>query len=328
MDDTNPHVHVLATGGTIANPPDMDGYLSGADLVSNISELGSIAEITCKDIRSIASTCITPEVWYDIHKEISQSVESNPPDGFVITHGSNTIEETAYFLNLTLQTEIPVVLTAAQRNHQTVGNDGDRNLVDAARVAADTESRSRGVLVVVNDEIHQARDVTKAVSSRPDAWTSGNLGVVGLIDKHGRLNYYRQSERKHTSNSVFDIKAQGYPPFPNIQIVYSAAGTDGQITDLLTNEPDLVDGIVVAALPTGAPSRPVDKQTQSEALRSAVDAGIPVVVSHRGLDGWVYEYDPFIRGDTLTPQKSRILLGLALQKTSNKQKIQSYFKEY
>lgn len=306
--DDTPAITLLATGGTIANPPDVDGYLSGAALLERIPELQQIARIEAEDVASVASTCLTPEIWWRLHDRIQDRLSSNPPSGIVITHGSNTIEETAYFLQLTLDTSVPIVLTAAQRNHDTIGNDGDRNLYDAVRVASSDDARGRGVLVVANDTIHGARDVVKAVSSRPDAWVSPNTGPLGYTDKRGRINFYAAAER--SGAAAFDF-ADHESQFPRVDVVHSVAGSDGHVTDLLV-EDGATEGIVVAALPTGAPARPAGTDTQSAALKRAVDAGVPVVLSHRGLAGWPYEYEPFVRGDTLRPSKARILLALAL----------------
>lgn len=305
-----PEIRVLSTGGTIANPPDADGYISGSGLVEAIPELADVADVAAEDVASIASTCITPAVWWRLRERIHELAAGDSPDGIVVTHGSNTIEETAYFLHLALETDVPVALTAAQRNHGTVGNDGDRNLLDAVTVAADERAAGRGVLVVANDTIHGARDVVKAVSSRPDAWTSPNSGPLGYTDKRGRVRFYTAPDRPHTTATEFSVDDPA-EEFPRIEIVYSAAGSDGYVTDRLVESGDC-RGIVVAALPTGAPSRPVDSPTQSEALERAVDRGVPVVLSHRGSAGWTYDYEPFVRADTLRPQKARILLALGL----------------
>lgn len=309
--DANPDVHVLATGGTIANPPDVEGYLSGSELVDRIPELGEVAAVTAEDAASVASTCITPEIWWRLHDRIHELTATDPPDGIVITHGSNTVEETAYFLHLALNTTVPVVLTAAQRNHGTIGNDGDRNLYDAVRVAASDSARGRGVLVVANDTIHGARDVVKAVSSRPDAWASPNVGPLGYTDKRDRVQFYASADRHHTVETAFDFRDRDDRTFPRVEVIYSLAGSDGHVVDLLVEDGDC-EGLVVAALPTGAPARPVGDPTQSDALARAVDAGVPVVLSHRGIAGWPYAYEPFVRGDTLRPSKARLLLGLAL----------------
>ena len=325
---SKPSVHVLATGGTIANPPDAEGYLSGADLVERVPELQDVADVSAEDVASIASTCIAPPVWWRLHDRIHELAEDGDVDGVVVTHGSNTVEETAYFLHLTLETDLPVVLTAAQRNHDTIGNDGDRNLYDAVRVAGAEAARGRGTLFVANDTIHGARDVVKTISSRPDAWRSPNAGPLGYLDKRGRLEFYTDPERAHTTETDFDFRDRDGDGLPRVDVVHSLAGSDGHVVDCLLDDGD-TEGIVVAALPTGAPSRPVDGPTQSEALERAVEAGVPVALSHRGHAGWTYEYEPFVRADTLAPAKARVLLALALKSVvSDREELTDMFATY
>lgn len=331
MTDDRPTVRLLATGGTIANPPDVDGYLTGSELVANVPAVEAVADVTVEDVASTGSSGVTPAVWFDLRGRIQAAATSeSPPDGYVVTHGSNTLEETAYFLHLTVDTDRPVVLTAAQRNHGTVGNDGDRNLVDAVRVAAHPEAVGHGSLVVVNDEIHGARAVTKAVSGRPDAWSSGELGALGLIDKRGFLRFYRRSLRRHAPDAPFPPSGFEADAFPRVEVVYSTAGADGTMVEAALERG--ADGLVVAALPTGTPAEPLDRPTQTAALERASAAGVPVVVSHRGLEGWpkssLLESDAFIWGDTLRPQQARILLALGLTVTDDPRRLQQYFLEY
>ena len=331
MPDSTPTVHVLATGGTIANPPTIEGYLTGAELVSNVPELEAIADIEVEDVSSTGSSGVTPTIWYALRERIDELADSaRPPAGYVITHGSNTAEETAYFLNLTVGTDRPVVVTAAQRNHGTVGNDGDRNLVDAVRVAAHPDAAGRGAMLALNDQVHAARDVTKAVGGRPDAWTSGELGVLGLADKRGLLQFYRESSRRHAPDVVVDLAGSDPADFPRVEVVYTVAGSDGSVVDDAVDRG--VDGLVAAALPTGSPADPFDRDGQRQAFERATDAGLPVVMSHRGLEGWPkrdhLESGPFIWGDTLRPQKARILLALALLETDDPDRLQDYFLEY
>lgn len=331
MSSERPTVHVLATGGTIANPPDIDGYLPGSALVERVPGLDDVADITVSDIASTGSSGVTTAVWYALLEQIESAVAADaPPDGFVVTHGSNTAEETAYFLNLTVGTDRPVVVTAAQRNHGTVGNDGDRNLLDAVRVAARPAAAGRGTLLVVNDQIHHARDVTKTVSGRPDAWDSGELGVVGLTDKRGLVRFYRRTDRRHAPDTAFAATDRDPDAFPSVPIVTAWAGADGKQVEAAVERG--ADGLVVAALPTGSPAEPMDRSSQTEALERAAGAGVPVVISHRGLDGWPkrdhLDGGPFIWGDTLTPQKARILLALGLLETDDPDRLQAHFLEY
>lgn len=316
-------VLLLATGGTIANPTDHEGYLTGQELLDSVPEVGAVADVEVRDVASRGSSSIAPENWWDLHREIETAADRDePPEGIVVTHGSNTVEETAYFLHLTVSTSIPVVLTASQRFHGMVGNDGNRNLVDAVRVAAHPEARGRGALVVVNDEIHSAREVTKLVSSRPDAWSSGNLGVLGLTDMNGEVGFFRRSERGHAPNTEFEIAGTDSTALPRVEIVYCAVGMDGQMIEAAVEGG--ADGIVLAALPTGTAARP----DQTEAARQAHDEGTPVVLTHRGFDGWPYRTEEYVWGSTLTPQKARILLALALMHTDDVEEIQRMFETY
>ena len=320
--DGNPEVLVLATGGTIANPLDIEGYLSGRELLDEIPEVESVADIDVIDVTQTGSSGITFENWWDLHDTIQDAVTEDPPDGVVVTHGSNTVEETAYFLHLTTNTSIPIVLTAAQRNHRLVGNDGDRNLVDAVKVAGNPEARGRGAMVVLNEEIHSAREVTKTVSGRPDAWSSGNFGVLGALDKDGEMAFFRNTEQRHVPDTEFDIDDIEPNTLPRVEIVYSAVGMDGGMIDAAVEND--ADGIVLCALPTGTAAN----TGQAEAAKTAHAEGTPVVVTHRGFDGWPYKTGDYIWGNTLTPQKARILLSLALTVTHDYERIARMFREY
>lgn len=317
-----PTVLLLATGGTIANPPDVDGYLSGRELLDEVPEVESIADVDVVDVARTGSSGITFENWWDLHAAVERAVAEDPPDGIVVTHGSNTVEETAYFLHLTAKTSLPIVLTAAQRNHRLVGNDGDRNLVDAVRVAGSPEARGRGAMVVLNDEIHSAREVTKMVSGRPDAWSSGNLGVLGQLDKEGEMAFFRRTEKRHAPDTEFDVGDVEPGDVPRVEIVYSAVNADGTMVEAAVDAG--ADGIVLCALPTGTAAR----AGQAEAARTAHEDGTPVVLTHRGFDGWPYDTGEYIWGNTLTPQKARVLLALALTETRDYDRIERMFRDY
>lgn len=326
MGNDKPHVHHLATGGTIANPVDIEGYLPGEKLIEEIPEIADVADITVTDISSVGSSTISYDIWFDLHDKIHSLAESeDPPDGIVITQGSNSIEETAYFLNLTLDTEIPVTLAAAQRNHRLIGNDGDRNLLDAIKVAASEEARGRGALVCINDEIHPAREVSKMVSGRPDAWTSGNLGVLGLIDKRDNMYFYRETEQRTYPNTEFDISDVSPDEFPHIEIIYSHIGSG---PELIEKASEHADGLVIAGFPTGTPKSSKEGRSQSDVCEELLDEGYPIVMSHRGFEGYPYPGDTFIWGNTLDPQHAAILLALGLLKTDDYDELNRMFEEY
>ena len=326
-----PHVLLLATGGTIANPLDIEGYLDGETLVEEVPEVEEVANVEIKNVSSTGSSGMSPEIWWDLHGEIVAAAQrDDPPAGVVVTHGSNTVEETAYFLHLTLPTELPVTLTAAQRNHRLVGNDGDRNLVDAVKVAASEEARGRGAMVVLNDEIHGARDVTKSVTGRPDAWGSGNLGVLGLIDKRDNMEFFRESQKRGAPDAVVDVSEFEYSEFPDVRIVYSAVGQDGSMVEAALE--DGADGIVLASLPTGSPSNPSTfERTQADVVEENA-AEVPIALSSRAYEGWPYptrrEKYGVIWANTLSPQKARILLALGLLRTDDNEELQTLFEQY
>lgn len=317
-----PTIVILATGGTVANPPDVDGYVPGREVVDAIPELDREADIEVRDVMGKASSAIGIADWIAIGDAVETALDEDP-DGIVITHGSNSMEETAYVLNLVLDTHIPVALTAAQRNFRTTGNDGNRNLLDAVRTVADPRAVGKGVLVVVNDQIHGARDVTKTVSGRPDAWSSGDFGPLGLVDKDGVVGFYRSTARDHTRDTPFSLP-DDEDGVPTVEIAYSAVGIGGRaIVDAVDRG---VDGLVLAAYPTGSPDRS-GGDDQGAALERAVGE-LPVVVSHRGLEGWPSRRslpEDCLWGDTLTPQKARILLGLGLRETDDTDTLQRYF---
>lgn len=326
MGEQKPEVHLMATGGTIANPREVDGYISGEQLVEEVPEVGEVANMSVTNVSSVGSSTMGTEIWFQLHDEIMSVAESDdPPDGIVVTQGSNSIEETGYFLDLTLDTEIPVTLAAAQRNHNLIGNDGDRNLLDAVKVASTKEARGRGALITINDEIHDARDVSKVVSGRPDAWSSTNLGVVGMIDKRDNMNFVRETESRDYPDTEFDISDATSSDFPNIEVIYSFADAGPEQVEAAS---EYVDGLIVAGFPTGTPSSHRKKRSQTDALKECIDDGIPVVMTHRGIEGWPYPDDTYIWGNTLRPQKAAILLALGLMETSDTEELERMFEEY
>lgn len=330
--EEKPKIHILGTGGTIANIT--GNYISEADFVAIDAlldmappEVLSHADLSLTEITHLNSGALTPEVWFNLQKEIMQhSLSKSPPDGFVITHGSNTSEETAYFLNLVLNTDIPVVVTAAQRNIGKLGSEGFKNLYDAIRVSASPHSVGKGVLFVANEEIHHARDVTKIAASRPDAWRSTNFGRLG--DVFDEVRFYRNPTRLSTSSTEFDISTSSVSDFPllNVQIVYSSFADDGTMVRAAIDSG--AKGIVCAAFPTCSPAWPDGYPKQGDALLEAAKKDIPVVLCNRGTTGFKPVTEPFISGGTLTPQKARILLALSLMQTNDYAKIQQIFNSY
>jgi L-asparaginase len=319
-----PIVRLVATGGTIAHVrPGFtpDTRITGHELLQSIPQLGEYARIEVEEFSKIASGDFSTTMMVSLANRLNQIFAKEPDvSAVVVSIGSNTLEEVAYFLDLTVKSDKPVILTAAQRLHGTLGADGDMNLLDAVRVAVDPQSRGMGVLGVVNDEIHAARDVRKNISHRVDAWNSGDLGDLGLID-HDRVTYYRKTIRKHTTDSEFDVT--GLTDLPPVYILYTYVGADAVLVDAAVKQGH-AKGIVMASFPTGAGA-----PEQAKALLKVAASGIPVVDSQRGGRGRPgNRYPEFIDGDNLTPQQARLLLALALTRTTEKKTIEKMFQIY
>lgn len=314
-----PLVKIVATGGTIANTP--SGRLHAGEVAEVIPDLKNTARIDIEEVCRVGSSDITPDRWLLIARRINELASDPEIAGFVVTHGSNTLEETAYFLHLTVKTEKPVALTAAQRQFTTISSDSPKNFLDAVRVAASPVARGMGVMTVVNDEINCGRDVTKRMSYRVQTYTSPDIGALGFVDL-GRVTFYRRPLRRHTTGSEFDVV--GIAQLPRVDILYTAAGNDGILIDAAVERAHS-DGLVIAVSPTGAPAPGMKEALHRAAVR------IPVVYANRGGHDRLRRMrpaEPFIAGDNLNAQKARILLMLALTKTRDADEIQRIFDEY
>ena len=330
-----PRVVVLATGGTIAGRGDSTlnltdykaGSLAGEDLVNAVPELKRYAEITIEQIANVGSSNMTIAVWRKLSARIDALFTHDAGlAGVVITHGTSTIEETAYFLNLTVHHERPVVLVGAQRPATAISADGPLNLVSAVRTAACADSRGRGVLVVLNDEINAARDVTKSNTYRAETFRSGELGFLGYVDED-RVAYYRSAEKRHTVDSEFDLRAAG--ELPAVEIVYSSADSNAPLV-IQALEDAGVRGIVFAATGAGSLS---DRERDAVKRSIAAERGTVFVRSTRVANGRVLARPAFdqlgiVAADNLSPQKARILLMLALATTNQIAEIRRMFAEY
>ena len=332
-----PLVVVLATGGTIAGRGGSTMSLSeykagtvlGEELIDAVPEVQQFARVRVEQITNVASPNIGTAVWCTLAARINAIFEQDTEArGIVITHGTSTLEETAYFLNLTVRHDRPVVLVGAQRPASALSTDGPLNLVNAVRTAASPDSRGRGVLVMLNDEINAAREVTKSNTYRVETFRSGELGFLGYVDPD-KVAYYRRPEKRHTVDSEFDLKAIGALPMVDILYVYAQTNNVILIDALILAG---VRGIVFAGTGAGGMS-----DAEKEAVRNIVsrESGLkPVFVrSTRTGNGRVFgrtEYDALgmIPADNLNPQKARILLMLALAKTSDLQEIRRMFSQY
>ncbi len=283
---------------------------------------------------------MTLQQWVGLTHRINELFRTDPGlAGIVVTSGTDTLEEVAYFLDLTVHSDKPVVVVGSMRNPSTLGYEGAANLLDAFRVAADPESRGKGVLVVLNDDINAAREVTKTDALRLDTFRTRGYGVLGYVD-HDRITYYRNVIRKHTAGSEFDGADLTYP-MPRVDVLWVYQGATA---DLIKAAVDLgAKGIVMATAGAGATSG-----NQEEGIAYTLKKGVIVVITTRTGSGRIAPRNgprqpptqgPFagltmaelhrqIAGEDLAPVKARILLMLALTKTHDPAAIQRMFEEY
>ena len=318
--DRLPLVKVVATGGTIANTP--SGRLHAGEVAEAIPQLKKVARLEVEEVMRVGSSAITVEQWLTLAKRINEILAREPEvKGIVVTHGSNTVEETAYFLSLTVQSDKPVVLTAAQRQFTTLSSDSPKNFLQAVRVAAADEARGKGALVVTNDVINAARDVSKNISYRLETYSSRDIGALGFVDED-RVTFYRAPTRHPAPFDVTRLQK-----LPRVDVIYTYAGADGALMEAAVAQAR-AEGLVIAGFPTGSGTPAMDEVTKRFAAR-----GIPVVVTNRGgmgrvIDTRPVERRPLIWGDNLTPQKARVLLMLALTRTRDSAELQRIFATY
>lgn len=323
--DRLPLVKVVATGGTIANTP--SGRLHAGEVAEAIPQLKQVARLEVEEVMRVGSSSIKLENWLTLARRVNEILAKEPEvKGVVITHGSNTVEETGYFLSLTVKSEKPVVLTAAQRQFRTLSSDSPKNFLQAVRVAAADEARGKGALIVTNDVINAARDVTKTMTYRLETYSSHDLGVLGYVDED-RVTFYRVPLKQHTRATPFDVSR--LQKLPRVDIIYTAVDTDGALIEAAVTHAR-AEGLVIAGFPTGSGTPAMD-----EVIKRVAAEGIPVVMTNRGGIGRstetavrVKEARPLIWGDNLTPQKARILLMLALTTTKDPGEIQRIFERY
>ena len=324
-----PLVKVIATGGTIANTP--EGRVSGEALVAAIPELAQHARLEVIDLMRVGSSKLGPEHWLKLAKTVNEVLaEEDEVKGVVVTMGSNTMPETAYFLNLVVKSRKPVVLVAAQRNFTTLSSDSPKNFLQAVQVAASDAAVGKGVMGATNDVINGARALRKSISYRVETFHSGDIGYLGYVDDYG-VAFYRQPLRKHTTQTEFDIV--DLDSLPRVDIFYTYAGAAGDYIEFAVEQAG-AEGAVVAGFPTGVPSRTGDPDNpwQDDVIQRLVNKHqLPVVMTNRGWAGRILPNSKrphYIWGDNLTPQQARILLMLALTKTRDLSEIQRMFDEY
>lgn len=327
-------VALIVTGGTIdsvgTDRLDLAWYieagkrLAEGELLERLPELSQVAELEEVPFRRIPSQAITFKDWVDLVHTIEQVFAEDRADGVVITHGTNTLEETAYFLHLTLKTDKPVVVVGSVRPASGLSADGYLNVLNAVRVAADPSSVGMGVLVVLNDTIHSARDVTKTATYRVETFQGRDLGPLGYADADGRVLYYHRPARPHTTATEFNVDELG--DLPRVDVVVSYVGADGVMIDAAVEAG--AKGIVSAGTGAGRPTPGED-----EALARARAKGVLICQGTRVGSGRTVQ-SPKARergdvgADNLQPWKARILLALGLATTSEPQAIQRLFDTY
>lgn len=321
-DELTPRVLVLTTGGTIASRTDAP-LIDGPALVQAVPELLDYAAIEVEEFSVIGSSKMTPAHWLALAKRVNQIYASDRDlDGIVITHGTDTMEETAYFLNLTVQSDRPVVLVGSMRSSNEVSADGPANLVNAVRVASSDQAVGHGVLVVLNEDISAARDVWKTDNRRVQTFDGSNVGHIGAVDPDG-VRFYHRSLQPHTTMSEFDIS--DIAVLPDVLILSDFTGIDHAVVGRFGSQ--TMDGLVIRTFAGGRMSAGM-----LAGLEEIADLGIPTVVTSRVPMGRIvsppsYNF-PAIVSNGQQDNKARILLMLALTKTSEWSEIQRIFNTY
>lgn len=331
QEPTLPHVLVLATGGTIASRPGAT-QLQGTELVEAVPEISRYARLTVEQFSNVGSSALTPDHWLRLARRVNEAFAADPAlAGVVVTHGTDSMEETAYFLHLTVRDARPVVLAGSMRSANAVSADGPANLLAAVRTAVEPAARGKGVLLVLNDWIHSARDAQKTDSNRVDAFRS-EWGPLGVVDADG-VFFQRQILTRHTTEAEFDLS--GVEALPEVAVVTDFAGHDGSGLSAWSGR---VRGMVLEAFGGG--------RTSPGATRAAVElaaTGAPVVVASRVPEGRVMlrNVSPaggggsvpmnqagLVAARDLPAHKARVLLMLALTRSRDAADIQRMFDAY
>lgn len=318
-------VVLLATGGTIAGSGEQGketGYKSGAvsidSIVDAVPGIEDLANIEAVQVCNVNSDDITSEIWIDLANKINKYAKDPNVSGIVITHGTDTMEETAYFLNLTVKTDKPVVLTGSMRPSTATSPDGPNNLYQAVCVAASKEARGKGVMVAFSDMILSARSVMKASTYNVMAITAGDMGAMGIV-RDDTPYFYEEPTKAHTTDSEFDVSKM--TSLPDVAIQYFGVDAD---PDILKYAASHSDGIVIAGAGAG--------EFSEEYIDVIKGLSVPVVISSRIDDGIITQNavlcENTIAANNLSPQKAAILLRLALTKTSDQDKLIEIFSKY
>ena len=332
-----PRVAVIGTGGTISavgrHSLELMEYITNKtmydvhELLARVPEAERVAEVVPVPYAALPSTSIEPSHWLELNERIHSLVEEDPElDGIVLTHGTATLEETSYFLSLSLKVGLPVVVTGAQRPASGLSTDAFLNLVNALRVAGSEAARGLGVLVMLNDEIHAAREVAKTSTQRLQTFRTPDFGALGHVDEDG-IHVYRHPARRRAPDTEFEVRGATASELPRVDVSLAYAGADGADIDAFVAAG--AKGIVVAGFAPG-----LNTKGQFKALERAHEAGVVLVQASRVGSGRVPALagdqqlpDPIV-ADNLNPWKARILLMLALRETGDRDEIRRMFESY
>lgn len=313
-----PLIKIISTGGTIANTG--HGLIGIDEVLKDIPQARAMADFEIIEATRVRSGQMRLAQWFDVARAASAAAEDSRVGGIIVTHGTFTTEETAYFLHLVVRTEKPVVVVASQRKHDEVGNDGDRNMLDAIRLALAPDARGKGVLVTLHEEIHSAREVVKT-NQRPGGFHSLGRGLLGHIEDD-QVSFFYAPIRRHTFRSEFALRE--IRDLPRVDVIAAYVGGDDTAAQACVAAG--AQGLVISGYAyNGRPSA-----DQLAGIEKIAASGIPVVLASRGGQGRIPVNwdDPFIQGDSLVPHKARILLMLGLTKTKDPPALQRIFNEY
>jgi L-asparaginase len=331
--NAKPKIMILATGGTIAGAQASTteaGYRSGTfsvdDLIKAVPPVKDLADISGDQVANIGSQTMNHEVWLKLARRTNELLKGDT-DGVVITHGTDTMEETAYFLGLVVNSDKPIVLVGSMRPATAIGADGPANLYNAVALAANPDAKGRGPLVVLNDEIHYAHEAQKTNSTQLDTFKSPNRGRAGVMNT-GKAYFFSPNTTRQTTKSEFSVEGKDVDDLPRVEIVYSYANFGRDTIDYLVEKG--VKGIVLAGVGDGNST-----DAAIAALADAAKKGVAVVRATRTGSGLVarnVEVNDdklgLIAAMELSPQKARILLMLGLMKTNDPKELQKLFMEY
>lgn len=326
-------IKIFSLGGTIsasvAHQTDYKDYKTGAYGASywkvTLPELDAIAKIEWEDPVSISSAAITGDILIKLREQVQTTLLDDTYDAVVITQGTSTLEETAYFLHLSVATNKPIVLTGAQRPSGTYGSDALTNLLHAVQVARNPDAVGKGALVVFNSKIHGAREVVKTDTYSLETFKSPNTGPIGQIQADGNIVFFQQSLYKHTLQSEFSRLE--IERLPKVEMLLSYPEASAKFLELIASDKE-IQGVIILGVGAGLPA-----STQEEGILQCIQAGKIVVRASRCSTGEVlptsfYPSDKFLATGNLSPQKARILLQLALCKSKDMKQLQEWFEAY